>query len=122
LASASRGSGVIDPTRTGTNPVSVQRLRDQFSGSGVAGYHVLSALLGKSLASLVPETQPPIGYHATPAGIAMNVIGLLPPSRAARYGLTYGLRGAQWIKPEERGVLMRTLPELLARARLSRSS
>src|SRR5260221_702285 len=51
LASATRGyRPTDDPTHTGTDPAVVQKLREQFSGPGVAGYNALKFVLGKSAA------------------------------------------------------------------------
>jgi hypothetical protein len=87
MAAAGRGSGVIDPTRTGTDPAVVGHLQQQFSGPGVAGFNFLSALLGRPLAYRVPGVTPPIGYHPSTLGTAADVASLLPTLRLVRAGL-----------------------------------
>lgn len=87
MKQAGRGSGVIDPTRTGTDPALVEQLRGEFSGPARSGYNFLSVLGGKHLAAYVPGTQTPIGFHRSPVQAGMNALALLPPARGA-FGLT----------------------------------
>jgi hypothetical protein len=84
MRTAGRGSGVLDPTRTATPPATVQALRQQFAGPGVAGFNFLSALLGKNVAGYVgPQigATPPLGWRPSLGGAAMDVLSDLPPVR-----------------------------------------
>jgi hypothetical protein len=76
LAQAGRGSGLI------LTPA--QQHYQQQASTGAAGYRALSALVGPALASDVPGTTPPPGYHAGLLAQAVDVAGLLPIGRGAR--------------------------------------
>src|SRR5438876_186445 len=80
---ADRGSGVIDPTRTATDPATVQRLREQFSDSGVSGYRALSVMLGKNLAGYAPGVQAPIGWHPSLVKAIFDTVADVPAARGA---------------------------------------
>lgn len=86
LAAAGRGSGVIDPTRTATNPAVVQQLREQFSGPATSGYNFLAFTLGKHLAGEIGPhlgATPPLGSHPSPWLAAANLAADLPSTRLA---------------------------------------
>ena len=68
MALAHRGSGVIDPTRTATDPARVEALRKQFSGPGRAGFNALAFMVGRPLAYRVPGAMAPAGTSRPPPG------------------------------------------------------
>ncbi len=104
MESAHRGSGVIDPTRTGTDPARIAQVQGEQGGPSVAGYRFASNLFGPDLSAKIPGVSPTpgagtrdfyvshIGPVPIPGGTGVD-LALLPfqiPSktlRIARAGL-----------------------------------
>lgn len=92
---ANRGSGTLDPTRTGTSPQTIQDVQAAQGGAGVAGYNALSAILGPDVAAHIPGT-----IHPQGAGKAFGLahLGPVPIPTGVVSDLALDLPGGKFLK------------------------